>query len=351
MTLIQGPKMGLSGRYNFTVQHPDTRKTITGRDGMPVYRDGSGFVRRAGVWHPNLITDRGLDQFQNELWLDPDGIRDYVKVGTGTATPDVTDATLAAYHGESTSTGPGNDAYLASYNTDAAPEYHFKGTKVGVFTASGAVTLTEFGFDAASGDNASVRELLRDGAGDPTTVALTNGQTISVQHEAFLYMPEETTVAFDVVEKNLAGTTVATESYTGVIYAVYGIATYGSTFGYLEPSSAKFADDLYFQSVGFTKPAGIGTGTHINQSAANDLAGNPTLLAYTAGDHYVDIRMSLDSTDQLPSDADVKAILTGYISVNDLDVGYALLLDDTQSIPKANTHSLTLTMRMAWGRA
>jgi len=343
--------MGLSGRYNFTVQHPDTGKTITGRDGMPVYRDGSGFVRRAGVWHPNLITDRGLDQFRNESWLDADGIRDYVKVGTGTATPDVTDATLAAYHGESTSTGVNEDPYLASYNTDAAPEYRFKGTKVAVFTASGAVTLTEFGFDAAAGDNASVRELLRDGAGDPTTVALTDGSIMSVQHEAFLHVPEETTVAFDVVGKNLAGTTVATQSYTGVIYAVYSRSTSSVTVRYLEPSSAKFADDLSFQSVGFTKPAGIGSGTHIDISTANDVTGSASLLAYTAGDHYVDIRMSLDSTDQLPSDADVKAVLTGYIYSFDLDAGYALLLDDTQSIPKANTHSLTLTMRMAWGRA
>lgn len=359
MPLIHGPRIGLSGKYKFEVLHPDTRKPIVGRDGVPIYRDASGFVRRAGVWQPNLITDRGLDEFHENriLTMSSGSMRRFLKVGTGSAAPAVTDAALAAYVGESDDSGTGNGVYTHGYDETGDPLFRFSSVRVVEFTAGGSLTLTEFGFDPSTGDFTSIRELLRDEVGDPTSVALTSGQMLSVSHEAFMEIPEATTVSFDVVEKNLAGTTVGTQSYTGVLYAIMQFES-GSYMPYMEPGNidASTFEDTIFQSTRTAKTTlGVGTGTHIDIDAANDRRGNNLGAAvhasYTPGDHYLDLPLVLEPSDQLPGDAPVRSFGTGYLSSNDLDAGYWIALDVGQAIPKASTHSLALNLRLSWARA
>lgn len=348
--LINGPTLGLKGRYRFHVLHPDTGKPILGRDGVPIYRDASGFVRRAGIWHPNLITNRGMDQIADEGFTGTGGVRNSLKVGTGNATPDVTDATLAAYVGNVTSPNGANDGVYV-YELDGTT-YRFTATRHVIYTASGSVALAEFGFDHEAGDYASIRELLRDEVGDPTTVSLEAGQQLAVEHDAIMEVAQSTPVSFDIVEKNLAGTTVDTQSYTGTLHAVM-MATSSFWMSYLTPNMLALhssVDTLLFCG-GLDGTFVPGLGNVVDFVSPYAWGSTPLHDAYVAGSHERLHTLRLPAEDVLSGEAGIKMILLGYEYGSDLRYGVALFLDDPQAIPKAANKRLDLRFRISWARA
>ena len=140
-----------------------------------------GEVTKKLDWFANLITDHGLDLFSG---LAPgaersqifNGILDRCSVGTSSTPPAVTDGALGAEVAGSTS------VFASSSSIDAPGRYlSFQVTySFGVGAATG--NLSELGI----GSNVShlfSRALIKDGAGNPTTITVLADESLRVSYE------------------------------------------------------------------------------------------------------------------------------------------------------------------------
>ncbi len=151
-------KNKVSGELRFTVYRPEDIDP----NGNPI---GSAKPKLDTGFNPQLITDFFFDQ-----WVGGSGtataLTSFIQCGTGTATPSASDVSI-------TPLGPRAGIFSRNYSTSSneitcTTEFRF---------AQGAVigTVSEVGvFASSTGGSTTMRSLIKDLAGIPTTITLTS---------------------------------------------------------------------------------------------------------------------------------------------------------------------------------
>jgi hypothetical protein len=217
--VIVVPPVGIRGETSLRVFNPD------GSPGLGEIRYPDGHVRRIHELAPrhNLILNGGLDdwcQLSSLFGLIPTVpsgylgdvglyMRSFLRVGTGSVAPAVTDTALNSQVQASDNTfGTG----LASSVTAVSPTLlRYSSTSSKRITLSADRNLTEYGFSRLVGSNPLVRELFRDELDTPISISILNGKIIQVDHTLNIDIPRSGQAAtlninsFDV-GNNLIGT-------------------------------------------------------------------------------------------------------------------------------------------------
>lgn len=175
-------------------------------------RKADGTVRQV-LEFDNLITDLGLNYMGSTA-----GYLTYCQVGTGSATPAVTDVALVTWLA-------GTSTYASAANTaQSTPPYYCSLTKKFRFAAGTATgNLSEVGIGwASSGSALFSRALILDGVGSPTTITVLADETLDVTYEFRQYMPTvdtESTIILRAISHDYIGrasyvTSAATYAWT-----------------------------------------------------------------------------------------------------------------------------------------
>lgn len=137
-----------------------------------------GEVIESGHQH-NLITNTGLDSIAGGFFA----MQQFGHLGTGNTPPAFTDVALSNQVARSQNTAPGSDAFIS------VSQGHYRRTRIIEFQESeGNGNLTEWGF--STGGDICVRELFRDGAGNPVVVTKTNGVKLRLSYALDVIFPD-----------------------------------------------------------------------------------------------------------------------------------------------------------------
>ena len=143
----------------------------------------------------NIITDIGLDRIGTAAPIS------YAFVGTGTATPAVTDQKLSVFlAGTGTGAPTGNNVTTQS---TAAPRWggYVKAYRFAEGVAAG--NLTEIGMGWGGTTQAAhmlfSRALIKDSAGNPTTITVLPNEFLDVSYESRVYLPADDVVFTNVM--------------------------------------------------------------------------------------------------------------------------------------------------------
>jgi hypothetical protein len=143
----------------------------------------------------NVITNAGLNAIGDGSYtsgLETTGLQ-FLAVGSGSTTPDITNTTLV---NEVTRTSS-NGGIASEVGSSASPEYSFlKVTRV-FTTAQANANLTELGFVSAGGVLFN-RALFKDSLGNPTTIRKTPSDLLQITYELRMTGPQtDVTGTFD----------------------------------------------------------------------------------------------------------------------------------------------------------
>lgn len=294
---------------------------VAGRFKLEAVDTVTGARRELTPWFNNLITDQGL----NQLGVGQLGY--FCMVGTGTATPAVTDTTLGNKIAHTTTT------VSATAGGSASAPYYGSYTVVYRFAAGVATgNLTEVGIGYSSTLVFS-RTLIKDGSGNPTTITVLSTEALDVTYEFRLYSPSA-----DVPHS----TVIAGVTYTGVVRASsvtafsgnaawYAGFPFGATAGSLTGGSSPVAQ-VYSGTIGAVTGSPTGTNSQIN---------DPVDSAYSANS------MQRTGTVTAPlSTGNVGGIQAVRIATR---LG-AYQISFSPAIPKDATKVLTLGLTLSWAR-
>lgn len=122
----------------------------------------------------NLILNSGLDNVAVHGLF---GLQNLFSVGTGSAVPDVTQTALAAEIGRTGADGgvAAKDVLIGDGGAERIVTREF-----GFDEVNG--NLTEWGFASTSGGKLNIRQLFRDGQGNPVVLTKTSSQKLRVTH-------------------------------------------------------------------------------------------------------------------------------------------------------------------------
>ena len=308
--LVGALNVGLSGRFHVVKRRVADDSIVEARE------------------FPNLITDAGLNRWGSG------GVIDRCMVGSGNTTPTVNDVSLVSR--VATSTTVQNPTTTFAYSTvDRWQEY-----SIGFRFAAGAATGTLAEVAVGWADTGIwSRALIRDTSGNPTSLTLLADEYLDVFYTVRLQYPS-TDVTGTVV---LGGTNYA--------WAMRPINTHtarswGTLFGY--PLAGHSASYEY---------ANAYTGDLVavaNATPTGDLSyfGGPySVAAYVdglgSGQFYRDFSATSGTT------RNVGNIKTVVFTLYAVDGGRQLSWQCafTPAIPKTNTQTLKLTLRVSWARA
>ncbi|HEX7040827.1 MAG TPA: hypothetical protein VF202_11960 [Trueperaceae bacterium] len=330
--------------------------------GIPeVPRNPSGFplAPAEGVEQPNLITDLGLDQIAAAdcFGTDPGSSatwRRYLAVGTGSAAPSVGDTTLAAEVQRAASSGSFSNGSTTYELDDTDDVWRAESLITRLVTMNADRNIAEFGLSPESSGAIGVRELLRDGEGDPITVSLLNGKTLRVDHTLTVELPAPeagTPATINIAEydagNNLIGTTPLDVVYGGHVYLTGNEAW---PFNVWNPSSANIQVVRRITSaLAYARQNAV---TSQIDPDPNTISGdNVALEAYVAGTHQRIKRRTIaaGSLNAAWYGFIVASTSGGNFSTN--RSGWLVLFTDPASYTKQNTDTLRLGLVSSWARA
>jgi hypothetical protein len=267
-------------------------------------------------WFENLITNGGLDQIgTTATWLSG------CSVGSGNTAPANTDTQLAALIASSTDIIGSTSSVLgvSPYYGSRINTYFYP---VGVATG----VLAEVGVGLSPTALFS-RALIKDGNGNPTTVAVTAGESLTVFYEFRIYPP-------------LADTT-GSVTLGGVSYN-YTVRAANAGAGNWAP--AQLGDIAGgAQITAFHGAIGALTSAPTGTSAVEDSGSD---VAYTPGSLHIDRSSVWGGASANFSGISSLLCTCGQTNgaMGQIQVGL------NNPIPKDSTHALTLTVRQSWVR-
>jgi hypothetical protein len=338
--------LGLRGKSRFFVLD-EFNNIERGRGGVPVYRNESGFLKKAGDFNKNLITNRGMNEFGVRTILNdqPQGIRYRLKVGSGSATPDVADTQLDSYIGESVTNG----GFAIVVNTsEVGDNVVYSARLTRVYTAPSPVTATEYGFDNATGNNASIRELLRDGENNPTGVSIPTDKKLRIDHTMELLIPKASTQTLTIKEFDAGNNEVGEENYNVTIRPIISNNTPSlnsihegvTSLSSLYVSSARLTPSNLFASVNLNPSSGFDSsfGTWIGI----DPEYTPDSFQRKRGATLIE---------SLGNSISIATIAMGSFNTGGtLNNGYLITLDSPQTLPKDADHIYEFLIVKTWAR-
>lgn len=332
----------MKGRMRWQVLDAD------GNPEWPVGPDGRP-INYGGGWQDNLITDRGLNRVPVAHVFRPNstsgetsgGWRNYLALGTGSTTPDVTDAALA----NEVQRGNTNGALNAvSYTLDTVNNV-IRGRLVRdvQVTMSADRNLTEYGLSDEASVGVNIRELFRDDMGDPITISLLNGKTLRLQHQLDVEIPAPSAGAtgeFTIHELDAANNPVGDTDYdiiygpTGNVERALKVVWNPAETGIANHWAWRLTTNAYNR---VTMVAGAGaTGT------------DSQLVATTyVGDSFERVKRATIAA----ATANYNGEWRGIGFYGGIDGGFAFCFDDPATFTKVNTHTLRVGLISSWGRA
>jgi hypothetical protein len=137
---------------------------------------GGKVIRDSGGFHPNLITNQGMNGQSNDTF---DNMTSLMNVGTGSTAPAFTQTALAAEVGTGRVGRVGSVLYTYTAGT---PDYWFRKHVYTFLEAFANGNLTEVATFNGSGIM-FMRQLLKDGSGNPTTITKTSLDQLTITYE------------------------------------------------------------------------------------------------------------------------------------------------------------------------
>lgn len=301
---------GLSGRMRLQTYGPDGRP------------------RRDSGWFKNLITDNGLDAIGRgnfcDTWL----------VGTGNATPQVTDTGLVNQVATATSV-----VDSASASNQTADSYHYR-SYTRRFSPPGVNhNLQEAGIRLNSSNGLFSRALILDGGGSPTTFPWDADEALDMTYELRAYPPLTDTTST---------MTVAGEEYDITIRAAeVGSWSFDSGPGF--DSGFAFGTTTAWA---YNGTIGAITGVPSGTAAAANSKSN---TAYSNGSYVRDCQAVWGLTSgNLAGGITAFLLLFGtYSSTGGAQLGgmrFQIGIDGGENIPKTGSVNLSMNFRQSWGR-
>jgi hypothetical protein len=292
---------------------------VAGRFKLEAVCERTGERRELAPWFDNLITDHGLN------WLGTSGIGQFCLVGTGSAPPAVTDVTLANKLAHTTAN------VGVTYGGQASAPYYSWIRIVFRFPAGVAAgNLTELGVGVSTTTLFS-RTLIKDGAGNPTTITVLPSEALDVTYELRVYAPADATHSTVISGVTYTGTIrprSVTASDQGNLWAVRVFATAPSLEG-PSPSVAAFS--------GLPGPATAGpSGVQENSGASAVMAAYSQNSLTRTGT----ITFAL-SEGNVPGGIQAVSVNT---TLGSYQIGF------TPPIPKDSTKVLSLGLALSWSR-
>lgn len=276
--------------------------------------DARGRRRLLADWFPNLITTNGANA------LGTVSVLDFCAVGSGNATPALTDTSLQTFVASTSTTNFGTRAasptspYFGSYTT----QYAFA---IGVATGN----LAEVGV-GKSATSLFSRALILDGSGVPTTITVLSSEALYVTYQLNQYVPL-TDVTGSIT---ISGTTYG--------YTVRAADATATDWAYNNQGSPSLRGASVF-SGGIGAITGSPSGTQSAQTSINN-------VAYSAGSFTLVSTATWGLTaGNVGGVASVFAQWQdggGAVSRGSYQIGFS------PSVPKDASHVLTLTFSMSW---
>jgi len=159
------------------------------------------------------------------------GWRRRLAVGTGSTAPSVGNTTLAAEVQRDATSGTfpnGSNSYALDTNTNV---WRATSLVTRLVTMTADRNLTEFGFAQNTTGDIVIRELLRDGGGNPIAVSLLNGRTLRLDHTLTIEIPAPAaghTATINIEEYDAGNNLVSSTPYQ----IVYGLMSRELTNNY-----------------------------------------------------------------------------------------------------------------------
>lgn len=268
----------------------------------------------------NLITNQGLNRIgTNNDWLAA------IQVGSGTATPAVTDTGLQTFVAGTT---------LSQASTSAAqpsPPYYTTRSVTRRFNAGAAAgNLSEVGIGwAATGSTLFSRALILDGGGVPTTITVLSDEVLDVTYELRIYPPASDSTG-NITVTGVGTISVTTRAALVTTAGTWGIADSGATGGFEVTNSCT----AYTGGIGAITAEPSGTSANVNQSTnayvSNSLqrTGSAVFGLAVANFNIASVASSMGLT----------------AAFGRMQYGFGT------SIPKTSATTLTLNFTHAWAR-
>lgn len=276
-------------------------------------------VRRSGV-SPNLVTDIGLDRIGAASV-----IGGFCRIGTGTTAPANSDTQLVS-QSAATSTTVGS---LSRVNA-GAPNYETTATVTFEFPLGAVVgNMAEIGLGwASSGATLFSRARILDGGGSPTTITVLVTEILQVTARLALY-------------PTLTDAT-GTVTLSGVSYGYTARVSLVNTTAAIDPNGTVLANLVnqiaYNSTIGAVTAQPAGSSTNLTSG---------TLQAYTNGTYYRDYTLTAALAIGNLSGG-IKSIYTS-LGVASSEV-FRTQIEFGTAIPKDNTKTFSLSLRVSWAR-
>lgn len=319
-----------------------------------------------GVEQDNLITDLGMDHIgqystfkttPTTTQITP--ARYYLAVGTGSGAPDAADVTLDNEVQRAASSGSfaaGDTTYALDTVNDV---FRAEALVTRVVTMTDDRNLTEFGLSPASSDAIGIRELLRDGGGNPITVSLLNGKSLLVDHTYTIEIaapPSGHAATIDVEEYDAGNNLVNTIPYDIIHGGNADNANAEAVFGVWHPC------DATRNNVGSSNPTYPRRGKYLTTPIAysrtlDDTASTSvaavSLAGYTPGSHQRVKRFTVGAGDaNAPWYGFSITYYTGVSGSAPFNrMGWIVLFDDPVTYTKQSTDTLRVGFVSTWARA
>lgn len=281
-----------------------------------------GTSRVVADWFDNLILDTGLNRLGTGL------VGNHCQVGTGATAPTNSDATL-----QSLLTASSTIQNTVTGASASSPYYGYviNTYRFGIGAAAG--NLTEVGIGWAASGSLFSRSLIKDLAGDPTTITILGDEILDVQYELRLYAPlTDVTGTIDVGGDDYDYVLRASNVTTGTTWGNFGVSYLLTSGGVAMQPSLGF-NTFFAGAVGAITAAPSGT--------ANTDASYPSAAVYGNNNLYRDFSYSVGINHA--NFGGVGAVLL-QTSAGQYQIGF------TPDLPKDNTKTLTVVVRVAWAR-
>lgn len=280
-----------------------------------------GSQRVVADWFPNLITDYGL-----EAWASQSDMLSYCRVGSGTATPTVTDTQLGAQVASVLKNGnTAGSQPTAPYYVWATYTYIFP-----IGTAAG--NLSEIGVGhAATGATLWSRARIKDGSNNDTTITILADEQLTVNYQLRMYVPTT-----DVT----GSLTIGGVSRDFVLRAANCTGSWTNTAGQSQWHNVRFGQPRSDSNLAFSGSLGAITAQPTGTSSASGTT--PTTAAYSSGSKYVDITVTW-GTGVGNVAGGVGAMLLRTMD-GDYQASFSPVLE------KDITKTMSITIRQSWGR-